>query len=252
MLISSPAHLQIVPARTVQSTELPVRERLDRHLRHRFGVWPPRVPDEIVITPARDRPDWDGRVRPVQGVLTPKGNILAVSPRLAWLFNGVDPEALILDLHAPDAQSRFFRRLGVPVDAGIAILRWAEQSVRLPGPGNWVPSSDSRLPGWLAPFNGNVLAAFDDHGAFMAGVGLKHHDEWAREIAVGTDPQHRGQGYARMLVAQAARDIIASGGVPLYRHEAHNAASVCVADAAGFPDRGWRSIDLDLGSIGDR
>ena len=251
MLASSPAHL-VMPAPTVQSTDLPVRERLDRHLHRHLGVWPPSEPRSIVVTPARGRPGWDGRVRPVQGILGPEGNVLAVSPRFAWLFRGIDAEELILGLRASDARSRISRQLGVPVDVGLAILRWPEQPPPLPEPGEWIPFSDPRLPGWLAPFNGNVLAAFDETGAFVAGVGLKHHDEWAQEIAVGTDPQHRGRGYARRLVAQAARDIIASGGVPLYRHEAGNAASERVADATGFPDRGWRSVDLDIGSMGDR
>jgi len=241
-----------MPARTVQSTDLPVRERLDRHLRRHLGNWPPSEPHSIVVTPARDQPGWDGKVRPVQGIFSPEGNVLAVSPRFAWLFRGIDAEELILGLRASDAWSRVSRQLGVPVDVGQAILRWSEQAIDLPRPGQWVASSDSRLPGWLAPFNGNVLAAFDETGAFVAGVGLKHHDQWAREIAVGTDPEHRGRGYARRLVAQAARDIIASGGIPLYRHEAGNTASERVADATGFPDRGWRSVDLNIGSMGDR
>ncbi len=252
MLATSPTNFRIVPARPLWSTDLRVRERLDRHLRQRFSVWPPRVPDDIVITTARDRPDWDGKVRPVQGVLSPDGNILAISPRVAWLFHGVDPEHLFDDLGASDAPFRVSLRLGVPVNLGLATLRWSEQPPQLPEPGEWVSSSDSRLPGWLEPFNGKVLAAFDEHGSFMAGVGLKHHEAGATEIAVGTEPGHRGRGYARMLVAQAARDIIASGGVPMYRHEAGNAASERVADATGFPDLGWRSIDIDLGSIGDR
>ncbi|MBA3378171.1 MAG: GNAT family N-acetyltransferase [Chloroflexia bacterium] len=246
MLASSPAHLQIVPAQPVRPTDLPVRERLERHLRQHLGVWSPPARHSIVVTPTRDRPGWDGRVRRVQGILSPEGNVLAVSPRFAWLFKAVDPEGLFLDLLASDATLRVSQRLGVPLDVGLASLRWPEQPSPLPEPGMWVPSRDPRLPGWLAPFNGSTLAAFDEHGAFMAGVGVKHHDEWAREIAVGTDPEHRGRGYARMLVAQAARDIIAGGGVPLYRHEAGNAASERVADAAGFPDRGWRSINLDI------
>jgi hypothetical protein len=47
-----------------------------------------------------------------------------------------------------------------------------------------------------------------------------------------------------MLVAQAARRVLADGALPLYLHEAANAASARVADAAGFPDRGWRLIGL--------
>ncbi len=87
-----------------------------------------------------------------------------------------------------------------------------------------------------------VLVAWDpDTGAYLAGVGIKHHDPYGREIAVGTATAAEGRGLARALVAQAARRILDEGAVPTYQHDPANVASARVADAAGFPDRGWRS-----------
>jgi len=45
-------------------------------------------------------------------------------------------------------------------------------------------------------------------------------------------------------VAQAARRVIADGAVPTYLHAFDNTASARVADAAGFPDRGWQVLEL--------
>jgi predicted GNAT family acetyltransferase len=64
-------------------------------------------------------------------------------------------------------------------------------------------------------------------------------------LAVGTVPEARGRGLARRLVAQAARRVLDEGAVPTYRHDFDNVASARVAEAAGFPDRGWRSYGVD-------
>jgi hypothetical protein len=47
-----------------------------------------------------------------------------------------------------------------------------------------------------------------------------------------------------MLVAQAAKRVISEGAVPVYLHAPDNLASGRLADAAGFPDRGWRLVEL--------
>jgi predicted GNAT family acetyltransferase len=91
----------------------------------------------------------------------------------------------------------------------------------------------------LAPFNGPRLVAFDDDGRPIAGVGIKVHDRFGRELAVVTDEGARGRGLARRLVATAARRVLADGAVPTYLHAPDNAASARVAEAVGFADRGW-------------
>lgn len=56
--------------------------------------------------------------------------------------------------------------------------------------------------------------------------------------------QPGGGGLARRLVAQAARRVLAEGAVPTYLHSRQNTASARVAEAAGFPDRGWLSFGV--------
>jgi len=118
-------------------------------------------------------------------------------------------------------------------------FRWSEAPADLPDAGVWVDTASPRLPGWLRPFGGQALVVFDDHGQYLAGVGIKRHDQFGHEISVGTEPQARGQGLARRLVAQAARHILGQGRIPTYLHTFDNAASSRVAAAAGFPDLGW-------------
>jgi GNAT superfamily N-acetyltransferase len=110
--------------------------------------------------------------------------------------------------------------------------------------GVWFEQQTDDLPEWLAPFNGPRLVAFDDDGRPIAGVGIKVHDRFGRELAVVTDEGARGRGLARRLVATAARRVLADGAVPTYLHAPDNAASARVAEAVGFPDRGWTVYGL--------
>jgi GNAT superfamily N-acetyltransferase len=95
----------------------------------------------------------------------------------------------------------------------------------------------------LHPFGGEVLVALID-GGYAAGVGIKRHDRFGHELAVGTEERFTGRGLGRRLVAQAARRVIAEGMVPTYLHDPRNTASAKVADAAGFPDLGWKILGL--------
>jgi GNAT superfamily N-acetyltransferase len=121
------------------------------------------------------------------------------------------------------------------------VFRWGARPTPGPDEGVWLPVIDPRVPPWLHPFGGEVLVALDG-GHYVAGVGIKRHDRYGHELAVVTHERARGRGLARRLVAQAARRVIADGAVPTYLHDPRNTASARVADAAGFPDRGWQVI----------
>jgi GNAT superfamily N-acetyltransferase len=129
-------------------------------------------------------------------------------------------------------------------EARLQGFRWSENPVPLPTPRLGL-ATDPRLPDWLRPFGHEVLVTWDPNtGEYVAGVGIKHHDRYGQEIAVGTEPAARGKGLARRLVAQAARRILDEGAVPTYQHDPSNHASAAVAAAAGFPDLGWRSFGV--------
>ncbi|MGP3965880.1 GNAT family N-acetyltransferase [Nonomuraea sp. 3N208] len=121
-----------------------------------------------------------------------------------------------------------------------AVYRWTTHPVPLPDAGIWFPAEAPEVPEWLRPFGGEVLIARDPNtGEHLAGVGVKRHDAYGRELAVVTAPAARGRGLARRLVAQAARRVLDEGAVPTYMHAFSNHASAAVAEAAGFPDVGW-------------
>lgn len=222
---------------------------LGRHLRSWLGAWPPPGPGvHVVASPRRDDPTWDGAVRPLLGAVTHDGRALVVvAPHLvgdiAALLDGrgvavLDDEEVATRVGALVAGEGSRLRDGV--------LRWAStvaDADALPDLGTWLAWDDPRVPPWLHPFGHEVLVALDDD-AYVAGVGVKHHDPRGRELAVVTSEQARGRGLARRLVATAARRHLRDVDVVTYLHGRDNEASAHVADAVGFPDRGWRVLSV--------
>jgi GNAT superfamily N-acetyltransferase len=212
-------------------------DRLVEHLRSWAGAWPPvRAGVRLVANPRNALPAWDGLVHPVTGVVDPAGRgVLAVPPATYDLLEPDVPDVEALLRRLPDL-------LGRPeLEAYQAIFRWSSAPTSLEDVGTWVEVTHRTVPEWLHPFGGQALVVLDD-GVYVAGVGIKRHDDAGWEIAVGTEPAARDRGLARRLVAQAARHVLAHGAVPTYFHDPGNIASAHVAEAAGFPDRGWTAF----------
>lgn len=219
-----------------------VRDRLDNHLAGWLGQWPPADKLTVTTAPGRVEAGWDGVVHPVLGVSTPDGAVLSVPPSVLDQARRVAAGGGLEALSA-----RLGPLLGRP-DARLhaGVFRWSESPAPakvLADAGMWVSSDDPRLPPWLRPFGGDVLVALIDDG-YAAGVGLKRHNRFGWELAVGTEERFAGRGLGRRLVAQAARRVVAEGKVVTYLHDPANTASAKVADAAGFPDRGWKVLGL--------
>ncbi len=212
--------------------------RIALHLEHWLGAWPPgpgRV--TVVGSERRQRPGWNGTIRKVAGVQTPSGTVLSVPPATVEAVRALGDD---LDSIAAGLAGA----VGLPGWRFVTgVFRWSDAPAPTDHPGTWVSPDDPRIPEWLRPFNAEVLVAFTDDGV-AAGVGRKVHDRWGQELAVVTEPAHRRQGWAARLVAQAAHRVLDAGAVPTYLHSPNNAASARTADAAGFPDRGWRILGL--------
>lgn len=216
-------------------------ERLTLHLRGWLGKWPGHGRGlDVVGSAQRLRPGWDGQVRTVLGVRTPDSGVLSVAP---------DQLAAVAPLAAHGADRLLaglpaaIGRPGAAVFEGV--FRWSTTPADLPDAGVWVPADDPVVPDWLRVFGGEVLLALDPAtGGYLAGVGIKRHDGYGRELSVGTEPAARGRGLARRLVAQAARRVLADGAVATYLHDPANLASARVAAAAGFADLGWKIIGV--------
>ncbi|SCL29311.1 FR47-like protein [Micromonospora nigra] len=228
--------------------------RLHQHLATWLGQWPAGPGLHVVRSYRRARPAWDGRLRPALAVGVGASTVLSVAPDRVDAVRalvgdsvravggepapavGADPARLLSALPAA---------VGHPAwEVHDDVFRWCATAADLPDAGEWVPPDLPGLPSWLRLFDRAVLVARDGRGRYLSGVGIKRHDAYGHELAVGTVPVARGRGLARRLVAQAARRVLAEGAVPTYLHARGNLASARVAEAAGFPDRGWRSFGV--------
>lgn len=214
-----------------------VADRLHRHLRNWLGAWPPTAEVTVVGCARRAAPNWDGAVRPLAGIRTPEGTVVSVPPdRLDAVRAASSTLEEVLEA-LPGA-------LGQPGGVvGQGVYRYSVAPPELEPIGEWVPADAPEVPAWLRPFGGRVLVVREE-GQYVAGLGIKRHDEFGQEVAVATEEPWRGRGLATALVARAATGILRSGGVPIYLHGRGNTASARVADAAGFPDRGWFVLGL--------
>jgi GNAT superfamily N-acetyltransferase len=216
---------------------------IDTHLASWIGAWPPPSPGlHVVATEHRDRPGWDGAVRPLLGAVDADGaGLVAVSPRFANAVTALLQGRPAAALDDPDLCSRVGHAVAGPgTQLGRGVLRWATQvNADIEEVGVWRAWDDPIVPAWLAPFRGEALLALDEDGAYAGGVGIKRHDATGHELSVVTDAAHRGQGLARRLVATAARHHLSDVPLLTYLHDSANTGSARVADAVGFPDRGW-------------
>jgi GNAT superfamily N-acetyltransferase len=218
-----------------------VVDRLTRHLRSWLGAWPPTGEVTVASSPRRLEPGWDGRVRPFAGVSTPAGTVLSVTPDRV---DAVRAAGSTLD----DVLDALPTVLGQPGGVvGRGVYRYSVSPPHGVPVGEWVAADEPGVPPWLRPFGGNVLMVREG-GEYVAGLGIKRHDDLGRELAVATEEAWRGRGLARGLVVRAARAILGDGGVPIYLHGRGNAASARVAEAAGFPDLGWFVLGLPTAS----
>jgi GNAT superfamily N-acetyltransferase len=219
-----------------------VPQRLVDHLITWLGAWPADADGVTVVGyEPRNVPGWDHKLHRVIGVATPTSAVLSVPPEV------FEPLAAVTGTGSLEGDIAAINVVmgGVFGTTGQLFqgrFRWSDGPTDTPDTGEWIPTDDPRVPEWLKPFNGDLLIAWDDEGAYGAGVGLKQHDDYGHELSVGTEPALRGRGIGRLLVATAARRVLDDGAIPTYLHAFDNHASAKVADAAGFPDRGWRVL----------
>ena len=218
---------------------MPASNRLSSHLSSWLGAWPSDGPQSLIITssPRREQPGWDGTIRPVAGVATPDGAVLSVPEAFLATVRSLGDTLEDVGAGLPAALGRpgwrFFQ----------GVFPWSDDPIPFDRPCVLLPRDHEAVLPWWKPFNGDVLVGFDGDGV-AAGVGRKIHDRWGHELAVVTEEGHRGRGWAKRLISQAAERVLDDGAVPIYLHSPTNDASARTADACGFPDRGWKILGI--------
>ncbi|MFE9869768.1 GNAT family N-acetyltransferase [Micromonospora sp. NPDC005686] len=214
--------------------------RVFLHLATWLGQWPAGPGLHVVRSYRRALPAWDGRLRPALAVTADGSTVLSVAADRVEAVR-----ALVRDRPLDEWLPALPGAVGTPeFITHTSVLRWCTDPAPLPEAGEWVPPTLSGLPPWLRLFDREVLVVRGADGEYRAGVGIKRHDAYGHELAVGTVPAARGRGLARRLVAEAARRVLDEGAIPTYLHDPGNAASARVAEAAGFPERGFTAFGV--------
>src|ERR687886_166841 len=83
-------------------------------------------------------------------------------------------------------------------------------------------------------FDGAIFGVRGPRGRLISWAALKLKSDRIWEIAVATEADYRGRGYARDVVSAGARFTPDHGRLPTYIHDRDNSTSAFVARAVGF------------------
>jgi GNAT superfamily N-acetyltransferase len=178
---------------------------------------------------------------PIVGLSFAPGAVIACRPDLRDRLAA----ELGSDLHQPYLDGPAFRRLWR------AVARCAENAFTLAGDlraasaATFAPTHSMARAEFMAEddtaalhlrtrFDGAIFGVRGPRGRLVswAAIKLKSSDVW--ELAVATEPDYRGRGYARDVVAAAAQYTLEQGRLPIYIHDRDNGTSAYVARAVGF------------------
>ncbi|MBI2755193.1 MAG: GNAT family N-acetyltransferase [Chloroflexi bacterium] len=195
----------------------------------------------MVSDAARGLPVWGGYVLPVVGLSFAEGATIGVKPEIRDAFvaalgstarlPSLDRPALLRVLrvarqHAPHA----FTLAGDVLAADATSLREPVTVARA----ELITADDPAALTLRHRFDGAVFGVRGPRGPLISWAALKCKSDTVWEVAVATEPEYRGRGYARDVVAAAARYTIENGKVCLYVHDHDNRSSAFVARALGF------------------
>ena len=189
----------------------------------------------------RGLPAWHGFTMPIVGLSFASGAVIACRPDLVERMRA----ELGSDIHQPYLDGPAFRRLWRAVQrcspgaftlAGD--LRAIDASTLVASAdadrAEHIPEDDPAALHLRTRFDGAVFGVRGPRGRLVSWAAVKLKSDRVWEIAVATDADYRGRGYARAVVSAAARFSLEHGRIPTYIHDRDNGTSAFVARAVGF------------------
>jgi GNAT superfamily N-acetyltransferase len=195
----------------------------------------------VVSEPRRGLPAWHGFTMPIVGLSFAQGAVIACRPDLTERLRG----ELGSDIRQPYLDGPALRRLWR------AVARSAENAFTLAGDLRAASSATLVVPSTIdraellgeadsaalhlrTRFDGAIFGVRGPHGRLISWAAIKVKSNTVWELAVATEADYRGRGYARDVVAAAARYTLDQGRLPIYIHDRDNGTSGFVARAVGF------------------
>jgi RimJ/RimL family protein N-acetyltransferase len=233
----------VTPVTSNRLTEAAVRT-LDEYAESVLGTPPPlarRGGVHVLSDPRRGLPAWHGFVMPIVGLSFAPGAVLAARPDLVERLSA----ELGSDLYQPYLDGPAFRRLWRALQRTTPNAFTLAGDIRAADQATFAPSPDSDRAEHLADddraalhlrtrFDGAIFAVRGPRGRLISWAALKLKSDQVWELAVATEADYRGRGYARDVVSAATRYTLEQGRLPIYIHDRDNSSSAFVARAVGF------------------
>jgi hypothetical protein len=189
----------------------------------------------------RGLPAWHGFTMPIVGLSFAPGAVVACRPDL---LDRILAE-LGSDLRLPYLDGAAFRRLWRGVQRTVPNSFTLAGDLRVAVPSTFAPPSTLERAEHIADddpaalhlrtrFDGAIFGVRGPQGRLVSWTALKLKSDQVWELAVATEADYRGRGYARDTVAAAARFTLEQGKLPIYIHDRDNSTSAFVARAVGF------------------
>jgi RimJ/RimL family protein N-acetyltransferase len=178
---------------------------------------------------------------PIVGLSFPLGTVVACRPDLVEQLRrelGSDAQRSSLD-------SAAFRRLWRAIQRTAPLAFTLAGDLRCVDTTTFTPSDREQRAEHIADedaaalhlrtrFDGAIFGVRGPHGRLVAWSALKLKSDRVWEIAVATEADYRGRGFARDVVSAATRFTLERGRLPIYIHDRENSPSAFVARALGY------------------
>jgi len=195
----------------------------------------------LLASPSRGLPAWHGYTLPIVALSFAPGAVVAFRPDLGDQLR----TELGSDSHQQYLDGPAFRRLWRAIQRCMPNAFTLAGDFRAADAATFTPSENMRQAEHIAAdepsalhlrtrFDGAVFGVRGPHGRLVSWAALKLKSERIWEIAVATEADYRGRGYARDVVSAATRFTLEQERVPIYIHDRDNGSSAFVARAVGF------------------
>jgi RimJ/RimL family protein N-acetyltransferase len=195
----------------------------------------------LLPTPKRGLPAWRGYTLPIVALSFAPGAVVACRPDLAEPLRaelGSDSRQQYLDGPA-------FRRLWRAIQRCMPNAFTLAGDFRAADAATFSGSDTMARAEHIAEdepaalhlrtrFDGEIFGVRGPHGRLVSWAALKLKSDQVWEIAVATEADYRGRGYARDVVSAAARFALDHNRLPIYLHDSDNSSSAFVARSVGF------------------
>jgi RimJ/RimL family protein N-acetyltransferase len=195
----------------------------------------------LLSAPSRGLPAWHGFTMPIVALSFAQGAVVAARPDLLEPLR----RELGSDAHQSYLDGSSFRRLWRAVQRCTPNAFTLAGDFRAADRSTFSPSATAARAEHLAEedaaalhlrtrFDGAIFGVRGPHGRLLSWAALKNKSDRVWEIAVATEADYRGRGYARDVVSAATAFTLDQGRLPIYIHDRDNGTSAFVARAVGF------------------